>query len=446
MARDIDAAGADAAHEIRDALAGRHVCPFCGAIRDEAEGVCPRCTMENTASTRQTTKSRLGPWYVLQTRNPAAPGMKFDTLLAFVRKGRVKARSIVRGPTTQQLWRFAAHVKGLSREFGVCYSCGDSIERSATVCPHCNRLQDTPANPDVFLEGRENDAPATGRAPVYRELNAAPLVAADVVLPSLHANRPQDPHDPVNQSPGEDGPPRKASDGFLTAADLAAAFKLDFQPREHRHKRPAPAPRPAAQEPRAPRKPRQRRHWVRLTLSLLLLATVIVASIVFHRDPAFRAKAFGWYTQSVSWTQQKWAAMQKPAPKPAYHPAPRAEPSVKTPSDQSHSALPQTQPTSEPDPWAKLYNQSGTPAPASTQKFTVAARTQPIKPPHPQVKTHHEGDADEVRALYGQALDAEAAEDWATAVKRYEQIKEYPSDLWPGDLNLRLREARQPNH
>jgi len=38
--------------------------------------------------------------------------MKWETLLTFVRKGRVKPQSIVRGPTTHQLWRFAAHVKG----------------------------------------------------------------------------------------------------------------------------------------------------------------------------------------------------------------------------------------------------------------------------------------------------------------------------------------------
>src|SRR5256885_13967420 len=96
-------------------LEGRHVCPFCGAVNETMEGPCPQCTMTNTAETRKATKSRIGPWYVLQSRNPAAPGMRYDTLLGFVRKGRVKARSIVRGPTTHQLWRFACQVKGLSR-------------------------------------------------------------------------------------------------------------------------------------------------------------------------------------------------------------------------------------------------------------------------------------------------------------------------------------------
>ena len=114
MLKEPELRRSDAVEEIRDALIGRHVCPFCGMVKDQAEAACPRCTMENTAASRQATKARIGPWYVLQTRNPASPGMKFDTLLAFVRKGKIRARSIVRGPTTHQLWRFAeigrAHV------------------------------------------------------------------------------------------------------------------------------------------------------------------------------------------------------------------------------------------------------------------------------------------------------------------------------------------------
>ena len=89
--------------------------------------------------------------------------------MAFVKKGRVKPRTVVRGPTTHQLWHFAAHVKGLSREFGLCYSCGGKIElppRSAHSAIAC-RLP--PLNPDTLLETGENDA---GAAPVYRELPA----------------------------------------------------------------------------------------------------------------------------------------------------------------------------------------------------------------------------------------------------------------------------------
>src|SRR4051794_7010386 len=115
------------AGQIRESIDGQYVCPFCGVVNSSSEGPCPRCSMDNTPAARKATRERIGPWFVYQHRNPAAPGMKFETLLTFVRKGKITPRTIVRGPTTSQLWRFAAHVKGLSREFGVCYSCGGAI-------------------------------------------------------------------------------------------------------------------------------------------------------------------------------------------------------------------------------------------------------------------------------------------------------------------------------
>jgi len=167
-----------------DGATKQFVCPYCGLINDAIEGQCPQCTMENTAAGRKATKARIGPWYVLQKRNPAAPGMKFETLLSFVNKGRVKAHSIVRGPTTHQLWRFAAHVRGLSREFGLCYSCGTEIERDAAVCPQCNRPQTLPAQPDAFLESADGEAAAV----VYRELPASVASTTDAPTPAVAAD------------------------------------------------------------------------------------------------------------------------------------------------------------------------------------------------------------------------------------------------------------------
>ena len=149
----VDEAGDDSvAAQIRESLDGQYVCPFCGSLSESPEGICARCSMENTSAARKATKSRIGPWFVYQHRNPAAPGMQFETLLGFVQKGKIKPRTIVRGPTTHQLWRFAAHVKGLSREFGVCFSCGGAIKPGDNLCPHCKKLQEPPINPDVLLE------------------------------------------------------------------------------------------------------------------------------------------------------------------------------------------------------------------------------------------------------------------------------------------------------
>src|SRR5689334_6744853 len=110
-----------------------HICPFCGLSREITENFdptspCPRCTLADTPTTRNATKSRVGPWHVRQVRNPWAPGMRFETLLALIKRGQVVRDSVVRGPTTHQLWKRAAEIKGVSREFGLCYSCGGEID------------------------------------------------------------------------------------------------------------------------------------------------------------------------------------------------------------------------------------------------------------------------------------------------------------------------------
>jgi hypothetical protein len=126
--------------------------------------------MQNTPLTRKATRARVGPWYVLQARNPSSPGMKYGTLLNAIHKGRVTARSVIRGPTTHQLWRFAARVKGISRHFGVCYYCGGSVAAASALCPKCKRSQDVPANPDVLLEV---EAPLPAPTPMPRKVSPA---------------------------------------------------------------------------------------------------------------------------------------------------------------------------------------------------------------------------------------------------------------------------------
>jgi hypothetical protein len=137
---------------IHRSVAQHTVCPFCGTVNQASAKACRQCGMENNQSTRTATRSKIGPWFVWQARNPSAPGMNWATLMSLVEKGRVTPRSVVRGPTTGQLWRFAARVKGVSREFGLCWHCGGELQKTARLCPACKRLQQPPANPDVLLE------------------------------------------------------------------------------------------------------------------------------------------------------------------------------------------------------------------------------------------------------------------------------------------------------
>src|SRR4051812_36062420 len=164
----------------QEPAAAAQVCPFCGQLGTDPDAACPRCTLHNSPATRQATRARIGPWYVLQTRNPAAPGMNFATLLLLVKKGQVTPKSVVRGPTTQQLWRFASRVRGLSREFGLCYACAQPIEKAANVCPQCHRLQEPPANPNALLETRESRVAGAANGAAV----ASPVEAALIPVPA----------------------------------------------------------------------------------------------------------------------------------------------------------------------------------------------------------------------------------------------------------------------
>jgi len=228
------------------------VCPFCGAISEKSETACPRCKMENSAINRQATRARIGPWYVMQSRNPSAPGMKCSTLLALIRKGQITPRSVIRGPTTFQLWRFAARVKGISREFGLCYSCSAELQRTSTFCPRCSRSQELPPNPDVLLE---NESPASKT--VYREVNPrpevppasvraeAPALSAEIESDAVQTTRSPTQIPSAAETMAElaeipsphnapaalqSRPKQRPQEGVLTPRELAAAFSLQYDP------------------------------------------------------------------------------------------------------------------------------------------------------------------------------------------------------------------------
>jgi len=432
----------DAAEEIRDALAGRQVCPFCGLVKEHAEGPCERCTMENTASTRQATKARIGPWYVLQGRNPAAPGMKFDTLLTFVQKGKIKPRSIVRGPTTHQLWRFAAHVRGLSREFGICYSCGGEIERTANLCPHCNRLQEPPVHPDVFLESQDQEIAAMPR-PVYRQISEPPLVGQDIVVPALQDRAAAAPTGQPGQAV-EQSRAKRGADGFLSAQDLAAAFKLNFTPKNETAGRASGEPNQTGRRMKS--RTRRHRRWKRWVFLLLVLVGAGAFAFQYHRDANFRALTQEWLNRGKTWVQEKIVYLKENANRAA-HPA-ATQPALRQEGTTARQPELQAPATTQPSPWDQiLTTQAAAPSSAASPPARARQAVQaqasaddigatPEPPPT----------LEEARSLYRSAIDAEDQGDYAAAVKKYERIHKFPSDLWPRDLDLRLREARERLH
>jgi hypothetical protein len=390
---------AAAAEQIRRTLTGRHVCPYCGNQNAGGPEPCPRCTMEDTPATRQATKARIGPWYVLQSRNPAAPGMRYATLLALINKGQITARSIIRGPSTHQLWRFAAHVRGVSREFGLCYSCGANVDRTTPLCPNCQRSQEPPTDPDSLLESRTS-ASIQPQTQIIDSSIEAPSYAAR--MRDLNRQRvvgQQEAHSAAIR--GES--PRRTGNGIFSSMDLAAALQDD----------------PNKIEIDAPR-----RMGLKIA-SFLLVLIVGGTAALFYFQPDYRQPTLNWLNGTWSSFKTKFASITPakttiaPAPKPVV---------VETPHP-IERLLPYSPPIAEP------------PRPTAE----IAIKPPPTKAPAPQVApppVDPTAAIDQARKLWSQAIDCEARQDFIGATKHYEEIKKLPNEAWPAGLQLRLTMAQ----
>jgi hypothetical protein len=462
MTRSTDLGGSEAAppQPPSGAKTKKHVCPYCGAVTAVVEkptGPCPRCNMEDTPATRAATKARIGPWYVLQTRNPSAPGMKWATLLSLVSKGQVTPRSVVRGPTTHQLWKFAAHVKGLSREFNLCYSCGGEIERTANQCPHCDRLQEPPVNPDSLLETRELGP----RAPIQREIK--PPIPAPAPTDLVLAGRQEDAL----------ARPRSPDDGILSAKELAAAFQLDFNP--------------AAPTSIEPTEPRARRRPLRVLAAVMLLAIIAGGGVLLAR-PDYRDKSVAWFNstfasirnsinppkpapKSMPWddsqtAQQKpedttstpAAVKQEPAPETSQSPAPTS-PTTPEVTAQNQTAAPAPQPTPPPVQVAEAPKPAPDPAVAAPapapQPVQVAEKT-PAAPVSKEQQKQEKIKADLdssvsassdlpeqeklSRQLWLDGLDAQRLGDFPLAIQCYDRLKKLDAKVRQSDnvINIEI--------
>jgi hypothetical protein len=368
--------------EPKKATGSRQVCPFCGWVDARGEGVCPQCGLEDTPGTRQATRSKVGPWFVLQSRNPASPGMNFATLLVLVAKGRVTPRSVVRGPTTHQLWRFAARVKGLARLFGICWGCGGDVNTSAKVCPNCKRLQEPPPNPDLLVEGSDDSAPSSS------DRHSLGL--------TLSSDRQASGHGPMVEVVS-------IGDGAGEGMGLAA-FELTG----------------------ARRRPRFRAG--RAVLWTLVLGIGALA-VYFYLNP--RA-----WQRTAAWLGARWDDLTQPAPPartPATAPSTGGRETIKPPTV---GRVPEVM-VGGPGP-------ATVPATAPSAAGGVVPRgpddTVRITPPVPMTPEAARARAGELRR---EAFDAANNRDWARAVRCWEEMLKLPKEARHSDLEIYLNEARR---
>jgi hypothetical protein len=141
------------------------------------------------------------------------------------------------------------------------------------------------------------------------------------------------------------------------------------------------------------------------------------------------------------------ATHPKPESKPAENallPPPPATETSPSPATREGVSASGTKPVSATAPAAVATKAGPTEFPFTApdgQPDQVVPATAPAPPPAPPPDT--EALTQKARSLYNQALAAQGNRDYREAVRLYEQVKAtFPREVWPTDLEVKLRLAR----
>ena len=112
------------------------ICPYCGATHPASDR-CVTCGGLFEPLSRQATHNAMGPWFVRDPGRPFRPGCSYETLIKMIDRGQVMKLSIIRGPTTGQLWAPAKRIRGVAHLLGYCHSCDVSVDPDDHRCHAC---------------------------------------------------------------------------------------------------------------------------------------------------------------------------------------------------------------------------------------------------------------------------------------------------------------------
>ena len=113
------------------------VCPICGGAQEESS-LCVSCGISLEKDSLLIAEGAFGPWWVRADDKPHHPGMTYDLLANLARKGKIERHTLLRGPTTRQLWMTARKVPGIAHLLERCHNCGEHVEKKDRSCSKCN--------------------------------------------------------------------------------------------------------------------------------------------------------------------------------------------------------------------------------------------------------------------------------------------------------------------
>ncbi len=150
-------------------------CPYCGEANASDTYECGTCAGIFEPLSRQATQNAMGPWFVRDEDSPFAPGCSYETLRKLVKRGRIVATTVVRGPTTNQFWMQAKNTPGVAILMSLCHSCHEHAKPEDFSCEKCGSV----LSPATSRDG-------LGLAPVA-SVNRSPIAPKQTVSPTREA-------------------------------------------------------------------------------------------------------------------------------------------------------------------------------------------------------------------------------------------------------------------
>lgn len=112
------------------------ICPYCGHTQSNKDR-CEGCNGYFEPLSRMATQIAMGPWYVRDANQPFRPGCSMEVIRKQIKGGKIKANTVLRGPTTRQFWTVARFAPGIAHLLGYCDACGTHVDPADMRCHAC---------------------------------------------------------------------------------------------------------------------------------------------------------------------------------------------------------------------------------------------------------------------------------------------------------------------
>lgn len=176
------------------------LCPYCGERQPPAQE-CKACGGCMDEWSLKATQNDMGCWFVRDSRRPHFVGFSYDALVGAIRAGEIGMNTIVRSPTTRQLWTIARRTPGLAHLFGRCYACQAPVAEQSPRCTQCGAQPPAAADRNYFgLPTGERYAPPADAKPdlsAFIEDSSTLLVRVAPAVPPADLSAPPRPFVPA---------------------------------------------------------------------------------------------------------------------------------------------------------------------------------------------------------------------------------------------------------